>query len=161
MYLQISDTYPDGLTDRAASQWFVLVVLGFVPCFTATTMWIAEQKVLNRETADNTYPVWLFYVAKVFSIVPFELFFGELFTKQFLIYQFHIIKAETLQCALQLLKPHNMPICCSSVHSCVRVKCLFDDYVLHNHDTHTHTHTHPHTHTRARTLTHAYFCKET
>lgn len=76
MYLQISDTYPDGLTDRAASQWFVLVVLGFVPCFTATTMWIAEQKVLNRETADNTYPVWLFYVAKVFSIVPFELFFG-------------------------------------------------------------------------------------
>eukprot|EP00873_Tetraselmis_striata_P027641 jgi/Tetstr1/447905/TSEL_035213.t1 len=62
MYLQITDVFPDALYDRAASQWFVLVVLGF--------------KVLNRETADSTYPVWLFYLAKVLSVVPFELFFG-------------------------------------------------------------------------------------
>mmetsp|Transcript_34035 Transcript_34035/g.96414 ORF Transcript_34035/g.96414 Transcript_34035/m.96414 type:complete len:278 (-) Transcript_34035:439-1272(-) len=76
MYLQITDVVPDAVYDRAASQWFVLVVLGFVPCFTATTMWISESKVLRRETSDNTYAVWNFYVAKVLSVVPYEVFFG-------------------------------------------------------------------------------------
>ena len=76
MYLNISNEYPDALFDRAASQWFVLVVLGFVPCFTATTMWISESKVLRRETADGTYHVLNFYVAKVLSVIPFELFFA-------------------------------------------------------------------------------------
>lgn len=77
MYLNVGVIVPNAIYDRAASQWYVLVCLGFVPCFTSTTMWIAERKVLRRETSDDTYPVWLFYVGKIVSVVPYEIFFGQ------------------------------------------------------------------------------------
>ena len=68
---------PDALFERASSQWFTLILLAFVPCFTATAIWVSERRVLRRETADGTYGVWLFYCAKVLSVIPFEIFFGE------------------------------------------------------------------------------------
>ena len=76
----MTDKLPEALSERAASQWFGLVLIGFVPCFTATTIWVSERRILRRETADNSYKVTVFYMAKILSVAPFEIFFGLLFS---------------------------------------------------------------------------------
>jgi hypothetical protein len=78
MYFQMSDKAGDGLFERAASTFFLLVTIAFTPPFTAITVWRDERKLVRKEVSQNVYSLDTFFWSKTMIMLPVELFFSLL-----------------------------------------------------------------------------------
>lgn len=78
MYFGMSGKAQQGLFERSAAGFFILVTIAFTPPFTVVTVWQDERKLVRKEVTQNVYSLDTFFWSKTMTLLPVELFFSLL-----------------------------------------------------------------------------------
>jgi len=79
LYLQIGDDQ-SSIQDREGSLFFVTIVVGMSPVLMTQAVFPLERAVFIREHSTGSYTTLAYFISKVLSEVPFQIFFPMLFS---------------------------------------------------------------------------------
>lgn len=79
LFLTMSSDIIDGVFDRRASLYFLLLCLCYIPSFTSLDTASTERPLVERESNSGLYTVGAHLISKTLCLLPFEIFFSLVF----------------------------------------------------------------------------------